>query len=375
MSMNTMEGEHAAMEVITQDDAFNDRNIGIALAVCSSAFIGASFIIKKKGLRIAGNHGVRAGAGGLSYLRQPVWWAGMLSMAVGELANFVAYAYAPAIIVTPLGALSVIVAAVLAHYMLKERLNTFGALGCFLCVVGSIIIVMHAPPDQPFTSITQIRALALQPQFLLMAAVAAAVVAWLVLVAAPREGGANLLVYIAICSAIGGFTVISCKALGIALKLTATGRSQLGHADTYIVAGVTVACITTQMYYLNRALDTFNTAIVTPVYYVMFTACTLAVSCVLFAPRLSGVAAVSEACGFAVIVAGTFLLHSTKDLDAPGPAAVLALGLRGATAAAAAAAGGGDVEEGGTGAGGGTRESAPLLLRSVTSRVGDRDTR
>jgi len=77
-------------------------------------------------------------------------------MAVGELANFVAYAYAPAIIVTPLGALSVIVAAVLAHYMLKERLNTFGALGCALCIVGSINIVMHAPPDQPFTSITQV---------------------------------------------------------------------------------------------------------------------------------------------------------------------------------------------------------------------------
>lgn len=81
----------------------------------------------------------------------------MLSMAVGELANFVAYAYAPAIIVTPLGALSVIVAAILAHYMLKERLNTFGALGCALCIVGSINIVMHAPPDQPFTSITQVR--------------------------------------------------------------------------------------------------------------------------------------------------------------------------------------------------------------------------
>lgn len=77
-------------------------------------------------------------------------------MAVGELANFVAYAYAPAIIVTPLGALSVIVAAILAHYMLKERLNTFGALGCALCIVGSINIVMHAPPDQPFTSITQV---------------------------------------------------------------------------------------------------------------------------------------------------------------------------------------------------------------------------
>lgn len=84
----------------------------------------------------------------------------------------------------------------------------------------------------------QIRALALQPPFLLTAAAAAAAVAWLVGVAAPREGGANLLVYVAICSLIGGFTVISCKALGIALKLTAAGRNQLAFIDTYVVAGV-----------------------------------------------------------------------------------------------------------------------------------------
>lgn len=84
----------------------------------------------------------------------------------------------------------------------------------------------------------QIRALALQPPFLLTAAAAAAAVAWLVGVVAPREGGANLLVYVAICSLIGGFTVISCKALGIALKLTASGRNQLAFLDTYVVAGV-----------------------------------------------------------------------------------------------------------------------------------------
>ena len=40
---------------------------------------------------------------------QPLWWAGMLTMIVGEAANFAAYAFAPAILVTPLGALSIFV--------------------------------------------------------------------------------------------------------------------------------------------------------------------------------------------------------------------------------------------------------------------------
>lgn len=50
-----------------------------------------------------------AGSGGYSYLTKPLWWAGMLTMVVGEIANFAAYAFAPAILVTPLGALSIIV--------------------------------------------------------------------------------------------------------------------------------------------------------------------------------------------------------------------------------------------------------------------------
>lgn len=60
--MDTTEREHLHIDVIHQDEDPHDRNVGIALAVCSSVFIGASFIIKKKGLRLAGNHGLRAGA-------------------------------------------------------------------------------------------------------------------------------------------------------------------------------------------------------------------------------------------------------------------------------------------------------------------------
>lgn len=42
--------------------AMNDNSKGLALAISSSLFIGASFIIKKKGLKKAGATGMRAGA-------------------------------------------------------------------------------------------------------------------------------------------------------------------------------------------------------------------------------------------------------------------------------------------------------------------------
>lgn len=47
--------------------------------------------------------------------------------------------------------------------VLKERLNIFGIVGCMLCIVGSITIVLHAPEEQEITSLLQVWRLALQP--------------------------------------------------------------------------------------------------------------------------------------------------------------------------------------------------------------------
>ncbi len=87
-----------------------DFYIGLSLAISSSIFIGSSFIIKKKGLlKVSRASASRAGKGGYAYLKEWLWWVGLITMAVGEGANFAAYGFAPAILVTPLGALSVLV--------------------------------------------------------------------------------------------------------------------------------------------------------------------------------------------------------------------------------------------------------------------------
>jgi hypothetical protein len=52
----------AAGDAIIDESRASDATVGLALAVSSSLFIGASFIVKKKGLRLAGASGLRAGA-------------------------------------------------------------------------------------------------------------------------------------------------------------------------------------------------------------------------------------------------------------------------------------------------------------------------
>ena len=104
-----------------------------------------------------------AGSGGFGYLKEPMWWMGLILMVVGEAANFIAYAFAPAILVTPLGALTIIVSAILAHIMLNEKLNVYGMLGCILCINGSISIALHAPPERHLGSVVEVWQLAMQP--------------------------------------------------------------------------------------------------------------------------------------------------------------------------------------------------------------------
>ncbi len=53
--------------------------------------------------------------------------------------------------------------AVLGTYFLKEELGTLGKLGCAICLIGSVIIVLHAPPDKEIQNIDQFLDYAIQP--------------------------------------------------------------------------------------------------------------------------------------------------------------------------------------------------------------------
>ncbi|KAG9133105.1 hypothetical protein Leryth_018661 [Lithospermum erythrorhizon] len=298
----------------------SDNIKGLILALSSSLFIGASFIVKKKGLKKAAASGVRAGVGGYSYLYEPLWWIGMTAMVVGEIANFAAYAFAPAILVTPLGALSIIISAVLAHIILREKLHIFGVFGCLLCVVGSTTIVLHAPQEREIQSVAEVWDLATEPGFVFYASLVICAVLVLIFHYAPLYGQTHIMFYIGICSLVGSLSVMSVKALGIALKLTLSGTNQLIYPHTWAFVLVVITCVLTQMNYLNKALDTFNTAVVSPIYYVMFTSFTILASVIMFKDwdRQNPTQIITEMCGFVTILSGTFLLHKTKDMaDSP----------------------------------------------------------
>ncbi|XP_030428608.1 magnesium transporter NIPA4 isoform X1 [Gopherus evgoodei] len=292
--------------------------IGLALAIFSSFLIGSSIILKKKGLlRLVDKGSTRAGDGGHGYLKDWLWWAGLLTMGGGEAANFAAYAFAPATIVTPLGALSVLISAILSSYLLGERLNLLGKLGCMLSIVGSTVIVIHAPEEEEVTTLAEMTSKLKEPGFLAYAAILLVVCLILIIFLAPRYGQRNILIYLTICSVIGAFSVSSVKGLGIAIKGFFADQPVLQNPLTWILILTLVASVTTQINYLNKALDIFNTSLVFPIYYVLFTTIVITTSIILFKEwvAMSVVDIIGTVCGFLTIILGVFLLHAFKDMD------------------------------------------------------------
>ncbi|XP_043727230.1 magnesium transporter NIPA3 isoform X2 [Cervus elaphus] len=292
--------------------------IGLVLAISSSIFIGSSFILKKKGLLQLAKKGVtRAGQGGHSYLKEWLWWAGLLSMGAGEVVNFAAYAFAPATLVTSLGALSVLVSAILSSYFLNEQLNIHGKIGCILSILGSTVMVIHAPQEEKVATLHEMEMKLRDPGFICFAVIITVISLVLILIVAPKKGQTNILVYISICSLIGAFSVSSVKGLGIAIKELLEWKPVYKHPLVFVLLAVLVLSVTTQINYLNKALDIFNTSLVTPIYYVLFTSMVVTCSAILFQEwyGMNAGDVIGTLSGFFTIINGIFLLHAFKNID------------------------------------------------------------
>ena len=225
--------------------------IGISLAVGSGVFIGISFVLKKFGLLKANEKYNEVAGEGYGYLKNWYWWGGMILMILGEGLNFAAYAFTDALLVTPLGALSVVITTVLSAIFLKERLSMVGKVACFLCIVGSVVIVMNAPQESSVANIQQMQKFVVTPGFLSYAGVVIVGSVVAAFYAAPRWGKTNMLVYISICSWVGGLSVVATQGLGAAIIAQAGGTPQFNQWFLYVLLVFVIGTLLTEIIYLN----------------------------------------------------------------------------------------------------------------------------
>jgi drug/metabolite transporter (DMT)-like permease len=235
----------------SKDKPASYKIIGLVLAISSGLFIGVSFVLKKHGLLKANVKYNEEAGEGYGYLKNVWWWSGMTLMIMGEICNFAAYLFADAILVTPLGALSVVICAILSSWFLKERLSFVGKVGCFQCIVGAVVIAANAPEQSAVNNIQDMRHLVIHPLFLTYTGIIIIGCAITAFWAGPRWGKKTMMVYITICSLIGGLSVVCIQGIGAAITAQARGQAQFNQWFLYVLLVFVIATLVTEIIFLN----------------------------------------------------------------------------------------------------------------------------
>lgn len=212
---------------------------------------------------------------------------GTFLMAAGEIGNFAAFAFAPASLVAPLGAWSVVLSAVLAHIFLHEIVSNTNLLGIALCVTGAFLIGAAGPDVSAAQAATldadAVLHLLVRPPFVAFIFITLCATATLIYISHRTTlGHKYVFVYVGVSSLLGGVTVVCAKALSTFLRLTIEGNSQFGNLLPFVL-GIILACaILAQLRYLNMAMSRFGNAQVIPVYYVLFTTCAMSSGVIMY---------------------------------------------------------------------------------------------
>lgn len=83
-----------------------------------------------------------------NYLKSPYWWAGQILITLGEMGNFLAYGFAPASIVSPLGVVALVSNCIIAPAMFHEKFRQRDFWGVVIAVGGVVTVVLSAKTEE-----------------------------------------------------------------------------------------------------------------------------------------------------------------------------------------------------------------------------------
>ncbi|CAG8481996.1 11201_t:CDS:2 [Dentiscutata heterogama] len=217
--------------------------------------------------------------GNINYLHSKAWWAGLFLMIIGELGNFIAYAFAPASVIAPLGTVALISNVILAPIMLKETFRPQDLLGILIAIIGAVVVVINSKSDEVKLSPQAIWIAIMQTQFTIYLSVTL-VMSMLLIFLSDKIGHKLIIIDLSLVAIFGGYTVLSTKA--ISSLLTMKFVLMFSYPITYILLFVLVSTAVLQIRFLNKALRQFDSTEVIPTQFVLFTISAIIGSAILY---------------------------------------------------------------------------------------------
>jgi drug/metabolite transporter (DMT)-like permease len=213
------------------------------------------------------------------YLSSPYWWLGLILMSIGESGNFLAYGFAPASIVSPLGVVALISNCVIAPLLLKEPFRRRDLLGVILSICGAVTIVLSAEKSQPRLTPDDLLSAISQPAFLVYLLTTCVLFAVLASLSTPY-GHKYILLDLALAALLGAYTVLCTKA--ISSLLSSSLYRTFTYPLTYPLLAILAITAVLQVKYVNRALMRFDATLVVPTQFVLFTLSVVVGSAVMY---------------------------------------------------------------------------------------------
>lgn len=298
--------------------------IGIFLSLIACLLIGTSFIIKKVALKRIQN-GLRACDGGHNYLNDKLWWIGMISMTFGELCNFSAFYFAPAILVTPLNSITLLISSILSVVILRENINIVGWLGCLVTIISSCILCLSVPESSFPSDIIILKSMITSLRssiFYIVIIITIITLMWINRIQRCYKSCSTykMFIQLCICSLFGSITIASCKCLGVLITELRNGTPFFEIAldkFTWIILLSLMCSIILQVDYLNRTLDNYEASIVSTIYFALFTISVIITSGVVLQEfnNLQLYQIISIVLCIVNLMIGVFILQFFKDMN------------------------------------------------------------
>ncbi|KAI0200470.1 DUF803-domain-containing protein [Astrocystis sublimbata] len=214
-----------------------------------------------------------------TYLKSPYWWLGQVLMTVGEMGNFLAYGFAPASIVSPLGVVALVSNCVIAPIFFGEAFRKRDFWGVAVAVGGAITVVLSAKGEETKLNPRDVWDAITTTAFEIYLGVTIffiIVLMW----ASPRYGNKTILIDLSLVGLFGGYTVLTTK--GVSSMLSSTLLKAFATPVTYGLVIILLGTAIMQVRYVNKALQNFDSTQVIPIQFVIFTLSVIIGSAVLY---------------------------------------------------------------------------------------------
>lgn len=253
----------------------------------------------------------------ITYLRSPYWWGGIFLMGIGEVGNFLAYGFAPASIVSPLGVVALISNCIIAPILLKEKFRLRDFWGVAVAIAGAVTVVISANQQEQTLGPHEIVEAITRIEFEIYVVITVSILGVLIW-ASPKYGSKIILIDLGIGGLLGGYTALSTK--GISSMLSSTFWRTLTTPITFVLLIVLAGTAVMQVKYINKALQQYDSTQVIPVQFVTFTLSVIVGSSILYRDleKTTTESVVKFICGCSLTFFGVWLITSGRPSNVDG---------------------------------------------------------